>query len=210
MVKQVTYRRNLEKTTLSSINTIDTPSFGGGKAVTEVPRAPLLVIADPGVEDVEILLESLAEGTPVLRIGENQNPLDLIASALREYRPIRLHFVCHGEPGAIRLGGSILAGEPLATVLAASHPAGLEQLCLWACETAGGDAGRKFLQTLANKTGARVHGAAGPVGNPGRGGSWELPICAAPPTRSVQPRLPGASNPVPGCSQDNGAENLTH
>jgi hypothetical protein len=175
------------------------PCLGTPIDVAPVPHEHVLVVADSEVTDVEILLDSLAEGTAVLRLSADLDPFPLVASALREHRPTHLHLVCHGEPGAVRLGGAVITGEPLATVLAAAHPAGLESICLWACETADGRAGRKFLQTLADRTGARIHGAAGPVGNPDRGGSWELPICAAPSTRSVQARLSRAGNPAQEC-----------
>jgi hypothetical protein len=170
----------------------------------------VLVVADLAVTDVEILLESLAEGTRVLRLGVDVNPLPRMASALREHRPTHLHFICHGEPGAIRLGNAVLTGEPLASVLAVARPEGLESICLWACGTATGTEGRRFLETLANRTGARVHGAAGPVGNPDIGGSWELPICAVPRSRVAPPRGARADSPAQECSQADGLQQRTH
>lgn len=159
------------------------------------PVTPVLVVADQNVVGVEILLGSLAPGTAVLRIDGDEDPLPLVAGAVHTHQPTHLHLVCHGEPGAIRLGDSVVTGRPLASALAAAHPKGLATISLWACDTAAGTTGRRFLETLANGTGARVYGAAGPVGNPILGGSWELPVSAAPKTRVARNSLSRVGNP---------------
>ena len=149
-----------------------------GEALPDQRLPEILVIADTEVDEVEILLAGLAPGTPVVRVEPSGgDPLQLITRGLREFRPAHVHFVCHGEPGAIRLGGARLSGESLAPTL---RRVGAESICFWACGTAKGAEGREFLQLIANWSGARVHGAAGPVGNPAAGGSWELPVCAEP------------------------------
>lgn len=136
------------------------------------------LVADPDVEGVDALLEGLRSDVSLYLVDTHSHPYETLARAVSLPGIERLHLLCHGEPGALRLGGQRLGADDLAKP--APKPTALRQIFLWACHAGATEDGRAFLQALADWSGATVYGTEGPVGNAEAGGSWDLRLCATP------------------------------
>jgi len=150
------------------------------QASTSAARNGSLLLAATDVQDVEVLLAGCDPSTRVVRVTpEADGALEMI-QALNRFSPRELHLLCHGAPGVLKLGRAWLDAEALVNALAAAKVTKLQMICFWACDLACGDAGARFLQRVADATGAAVHGASSLVGHHTRGGSWTLTHCAGP------------------------------
>ena len=90
-----------------------------------------------------------------------------------------MHIVTHGASGALHFAAGAVTQasfdtnrEALARIGDALAPGA--EILLWACNTAQGAAGRRFLAQLAEATGAAVAAATRRVGSAERGGRWIL------------------------------------
>ena len=123
-----------------------------------------LLVADGSCPKIrELLAEALV---PVFWLDDDQDPLEVVTAALAERRrqgqPVEtLHWVSHGRPGVLKVGGvnvdraSLLKAEPL---LANWH---VSDVALWACQT-GKDA--TFIRLLEELTAGTVWSSQTPLG----------------------------------------------
>ncbi|MGA2042815.1 MAG: DUF4347 domain-containing protein [Roseiarcus sp.] len=152
------------------------------------PAGPQQVVfIDSNVPDLQALIAGAHRGELVYvldpeRDGVGQIAEFLDADGLSELSAIAI--VGHGAPGAIDLGATRLGeaelaprAAPLARIGAALAPGGA--IALYACATAAGAAGRRFIDALcAHAGGVGVAAATHPVGAPAGGGSWTLDASA--------------------------------
>src|SRR6185312_4116737 len=94
---------------------------------------------------------------------------------------LAIHIVAHGRAGQIDLGSARLSSanlggyaDALARIGGALNDGG--DILLYSCDVARGEAGRSFIEKLADITGADVAGAAHPVGASALGGSFDLDL----------------------------------
>ncbi len=139
---------------------------------------PAVLIVDSTVEDSAILLDGLVPGTHVVRADAGK--LAEVARELEALAPVgAVHILTHGEPGAFTLGGeridaaSLESRTPIADALA-HVAASASSVALWACDVAKGMAGARFIDQLAELTGATVAAATQAVGAHGKGGTWDI------------------------------------
>ena len=139
-----------------------------------------IVFIDSAVEDHHSLAKAVVAGTEVILIEPNQNGMTQITSMLQARADItEVHLVCHGTPGCLYLGNTQLSldtlpsyASQLQTWLTSSENP--PSLLLYGCHVAAGDAGEEFIGQLAQLTGANIAASAQKVGNPAKGGSWQL------------------------------------
>jgi len=153
---------------------------GADDGAAAAPGRTLLVI-DPQVAQWQVLVQGAAPGTQVLVLTDHADPLGQIAAALdgqRDYASIQV--VSHGaSDGRLLLGGHTLDARTLT-----SHAAQLGRIgaalradgdiLLYGCDIAGTPDGVRFLQGLADATGADVAASSDDTGAARLGGNWSL------------------------------------
>jgi len=129
-----------------------------------------LVLADAGIADVEVLLGRLEPGTDLWRVDSDGDFRGMLSDALsRGYET--LHFLGHGQPGAITFAGRAFAVEDF-TALSSGLFSGKRALHFWSCMTGSGARGRAFVDGISQAFGAVVTAFSGLVGSGSKGGSW--------------------------------------
>ncbi|MCW2243091.1 DUF4347 domain-containing protein [Azospirillum canadense] len=136
-----------------------------------------IIIADAGLEDIDSLLSFKRADVQVLRVTATEDAHPLLAAALAE-RPSAVHIVAHGEPGRVRLGARPLDADSLSS-RSWPHAEGTE-IHIHACRAGADAAGRRLVNGLAARTGARVAASTRPVGHAARDGSWALDVSTGP------------------------------
>ncbi|GHD52684.1 hemolysin [Thalassobaculum fulvum] len=143
-------------------------------------RGDEVLILDPGVEHAEVLLDGLRPGTEVVRLVAGGRGIEQVAEALAgRSGVVRLHIVCHGEPGVLHLAGErvdlpALAVRPGVLADVAAALAGRARVLLYGCSVAAGTDGRSFIDYLETWLRVPVAASSGPVGAAARGGGWFL------------------------------------
>lgn len=154
-----------------------------------------LLVVDPGVKDVEILLDELSPAVEIVYLNKCQNPLFQIAQALASHTRIEtVHILAHGSPGMLHLGGVEVDEAYLHTqegMLAAIEAllADDASIALWACSVAWTTQGESFIRALEAGTGAEVYATDRPVGAASLGGDWNIGV-RAPFTEAAQSSYP--------------------
>ena len=139
-----------------------------------------IVFLDPDVPHCEDLVSGVAADRQVRLLDRAGDPLAQIADVLDHCGSIdAVHIVTHGASGALHFAAGAVTQasfdtnrEALARIGDALAPGA--EILLWACNTARGAAGRRFLAQLAEATGAAVAAATRRVGSAERGGRWML------------------------------------
>ncbi len=128
-----------------------------------------LVIADTDIEDAAVLLERLEPGTDLWWVDARSNFADTLDNALSG-RYETLHFVGHGQPGSITLGGNVLDAEDFTALSKVDVEA--PSIHFWSCMTGAGAKGRAFVHRIAEAFDTVVTAFSGLVGAGDKGGSW--------------------------------------
>mgnify|MGYP001795046543 CR=1 FL=1 len=138
-----------------------------------------LVAIAPDIPDAHILAEGVLSSTTVLRLTPDTDAIDQITSALQQHpETTSLHILSHGAPGTLYLGETELS---LTNLESYSHRlrhwsglANLEQILLYGCCVAMGDAGEAFITKLHKLTGTDIAASRTLTGNTYQGGNWQL------------------------------------
>ena len=128
-----------------------------------------LVIADSNIEDAAVLLEQLEPGTELWWVDAWSDFEDTLHDVLSAGYD-KLHFVGHGQPGSITLGGKALEAEDFTALSGAQVQA--PSIHFWSCMTGAGAKGRAFVHSIAETFGSVVTAFSGLVGAGNKGGSW--------------------------------------
>ncbi|MGK7888615.1 MAG: DUF4347 domain-containing protein, partial [Leptolyngbyaceae cyanobacterium] len=135
-------------------------------------KQPRLLVIDPTVMDYHQLLAGLHPDYSVLVLDRHRDGVDQITDRLVRdaeagiYRE-SLHIVSHGAPGTLYLGN----GELSLTMLAAYTPqlqrwgSLVNDLVLYGCQVAAGDAGAEFIERLHGLTGLSIAASATKTGS---------------------------------------------
>ncbi len=127
-----------------------------------------LVLADFGIADADVLLASLSPDTDVWRVDADTDFASMLRAALlRGYE--RLHFLAHGQPGAVMFGGKL---RDVDDFIANSVGDKAPSLHFWSCRTGAGAAGNAFVQRVSAAFGSVVTAFSGLVGAADKGGCW--------------------------------------
>ena len=141
---------------------------------TSEPTATLLVADGECLKIRKLLAEALV---PVLWLEAGQHPLETVTAALETRRqqgqPVKmLHWVSHGQPGGLRVGGNDIGRDALLARQKLIAEWGISDLALWSCKAG---AKKNFISLWQELTGTRVWSTEGELGRNRQGiAHWNL------------------------------------
>ncbi|MEA4846509.1 MAG: DUF4347 domain-containing protein, partial [Clostridiaceae bacterium] len=138
-----------------------------------------LTVIDTSVDDWETLRDAVKEGEILLLDGD-EDPLEAILARLQDMQEVDcLNIISHGSGGRLEFASGIIDSK----VLDASKDKWAKisnyfsedgDLQLFGCNIARGEAGKAFIEELAQITGADVAASINPTGTESKGGDWKL------------------------------------
>ncbi|MDE5080408.1 MAG: DUF4347 domain-containing protein, partial [Trichodesmium sp. St18_bin1] len=87
-----------------------------------------------------------------------------------------LHIISHGSPGCLYLGNSQLSLDTLKQYAPEVQQWDIDNLVLYGCYVAAGDAGEEFVGKLSGLMGANIAASKTLTGSVAKGGNWELEL----------------------------------
>ena len=153
-------------------------------AATPTPTPPAVpgqtvVFVDSRVKDSESLLKGVAAGTQVVELQAGKDGLQQIADYLDTHHGVStVELIAHGNSGDLWLGSTYLSADNVAARADVLARIGNDMnvggdILLYACNTAAGDKGIGFVDSLAQYTGRDI---AASTNRTGLGGDWTLEI----------------------------------
>jgi hypothetical protein len=169
--------------TVDAGKTSDQTDAGHGQAdLSTVPVAipgSTVVFVDSRVKDADSLLADIAPGAQVVKLDASKDGLQQIADYLESHQGVSsVQIIAHGNSGDLWLGNSYLSADNIAQRSALLAEIGQDMnaggdILIYACNTAAGEKGLNFVDSLAQLTGRDV---AASTNRTGGGGDWELEI----------------------------------
>ncbi|MDZ8140451.1 MAG: DUF4347 domain-containing protein [Nostoc sp. DedQUE04] len=132
-----------------------------------------LVIFDSRVEDLEILYAALSPKALGYTLTLEDDALVVITNLIAQTKAKRLAIVAHGTPGVLQIGALPINRQEIKKQAQLLQQWNVAEIALYSCQV-GKDA--EFISELAQLTKAEIFAAAGKVGAPTQGGSWQLDI----------------------------------
>ena len=136
-----------------------------------------IVFIDSRVNDIQSLIAGLGPDTQWVMVDANQDGIAQMQAALAGLSGLdSIQVVSHGSVGTLVLGTTVLNASSLGSYETQLKAIGTSlsatgDLMLYGCNVAQGDAGVRFMDALAQATGADV---AASTGLTGLGGNWIL------------------------------------
>jgi hypothetical protein len=151
-----------------------------------------VVVIDGGVADIGALVAGADAGAQVFILDASKEGARQIADILADHdlRGLAaIHIVAHGDPGALRIGSTVLNGDNLNDAADALLAIGTTlapegEILLYGCAVGRGVAGRKFIAELSDLTGAVVAAATHVVGGASVA-NWDLDVSTGPVTAGI-------------------------
>ena len=139
--------------------------------------ASTVVFIDASVSDYQTLQTGVVEGVEAVILSPNQNGIEEITNFLQQNSQITtIHIVSHGSPGCLYLGNSQLNLDNISKYAELLQHWQSENILLYGCNVAAGDAGEEFIRKLHEITNATISASATKTGNAALGGNWELEV----------------------------------
>lgn len=141
------------------------------------PSTPVAwVIVDSNIDDLPALMGLLAPHQTVFVLPPDQDGVEHITRLLAAapVAPQALHLIAHGAPGLLHLGNTHLSLDTLPHYAQALAQWAVNDLYLYGCNIAAGDAGAEFLQKVRAIAQVNIAAATHSVGHQSLGGHWEL------------------------------------
>ena len=136
-----------------------------------------LVFIDSHLNDYQTLVTGTVPETEVFTLSSNQDGIAQISTVLQQYpETTTVHIVSHGSPGSLFLGNSQLNLTNFSQYQAILGTWNVNQILLYGCNVASGDAGEEFISKLHQITGANITATATKTGNALLGGNWDLEV----------------------------------
>ena len=138
-----------------------------------------VVFVDSRVKDSAELLKDVAPGTQVVQLDATRDGLQQIADYLDQHQGVSsVQIIAHGNAGDLWLGNSYLSADNVAERSAVLAEIGKDMnvggdILIYACNTAQGERGISFVDSLAALTGRDI---AASTNRTGIGGDWTLEI----------------------------------
>ncbi|MEB3343271.1 S8 family serine peptidase, partial [Okeania sp.] len=138
---------------------------------------PILVFIDSGVNHYQQLFDGVvAEARPFI-INTANDGIQQIDQILQQYPGQKtVHIISHGAPGCLYLGNTELSLDTLKHYIPQLQNWDIENLLLYGCHVASGDAGEEFIGKLQNLTGANIAASKSRTGAAVKGGNWDLEV----------------------------------
>ncbi len=138
-----------------------------------------IIFVDTRVTDYQALLEAASPNAEVVLLSRDQDGVQQIADYLSKHGgQDSIQIIAHGNQGDLWLGTSYLSNDTLKNYSDSLTQIGTGineggDILLFACNTAAGDDGMEFVNSLAAMTGRDV---AASNDRTGKSGDWELEI----------------------------------
>src|SRR5450830_1112654 len=138
-----------------------------------------VVFVDARVKDSADLLKGVAPGTQVVQLDASKDGLQQIADYLGSHQGVSsVQIIAHGNAGDLWLGSTYLSADNVAARSEVLAQIGQDMnvggdILIYACNTAAGDKGINFVDSLAQLTGRDI---AASTNRTGLGGDWTLEI----------------------------------
>lgn len=138
-----------------------------------------VVFVDARVKDSAELLKGVAPGTQVVQLDASKDGLQQIADYLGSHQGVSsVQIIAHGNSGDLWLGNTYLSADNVAARSEVLAQIGRDMnvggdILIYACNTAAGDKGIGFVDSLAQLTGRDI---AASTNRTGLGGDWTLEI----------------------------------
>ncbi|WP_321863534.1 Ig-like domain-containing protein [Pseudomonas paraveronii] len=138
-----------------------------------------VVFVDARVKDSADLLKGVAPGTQVVQLDASKDGLQQIADYLGSHQGVSsVQIIAHGNAGDLWLGNTYLSADNVAARSEVLAQIGQDMnvggdILIYACNTAAGDKGINFVDSLAQLTGRDI---AASTDRTGLGGDWTLEI----------------------------------
>ncbi|NES77390.1 MULTISPECIES: DUF4347 domain-containing protein [Okeania] len=131
-----------------------------------------LMVIDTRVENYRQLATGVTPQTKVALIDPNRDGIEQITELLSNYPTNSLYIVCHGDPGILYLGKTPINEQYLAEYSGYLQEWGIVDILLYSCNIASQS--NNFIKLLHQLTGANIAASKHQVGNPLKGGTWDL------------------------------------
>ncbi|MDV2081220.1 DUF4347 domain-containing protein, partial [Marinobacter xestospongiae] len=143
------------------------------------PRQPGVAVFDPTLPDVNVLASAaMQQGLVPIYLAQDGDSLIQLVHQLQALGGTQqLHVFCHGEPGRILLGNTIIDTQSLPAYADALQQLGQwvsEGCWLYSCETARGGSGQQLIHELAARLGVSVCASTQRIGWTDIGPNWQL------------------------------------
>ncbi|GAA0423043.1 hypothetical protein GCM10008969_53150 [Pseudomonas veronii subsp. inensis] len=138
-----------------------------------------VVFVDARVKDSAELLKGVAPGTQVVQLDASRDGLQQIADYLGSHQGVSsVQIIAHGNAGDLWLGNTYLSADNVAARSEVLAQIGQDMnvggdILIYACNTAAGDKGINFVDSLAQLTGRDI---AASTNRTGLGGDWTLEV----------------------------------
>jgi uncharacterized delta-60 repeat protein len=139
-----------------------------------------VVFIDSRVAGYETLIAGLGADTQWYLLNADQDGIDQMQLILANYSGLKsIQIVSHGSIGTLYLGSTVLRSGNLASYQNQMQAIGSSltesgDILLYGCNVAQGDAGKLFIDSLANLTGADIAATSDRTGSSDFGGNWTL------------------------------------
>jgi hypothetical protein len=139
--------------------------------------ATTIVVIDSSVSDYQTLQTAVVEGVETVILSQNQDGIEQISQVLQQHPQITtIHILSHGAPGCLYLGNSQLNLTNIHNYTQQLQQWQRQNILLYGCNVAAGDAGEEFIHKLHQITNATISASTTKTGNAALGGNWELEV----------------------------------
>ncbi|MBS3026116.1 MAG: DUF4347 domain-containing protein [Dolichospermum sp. DET50] len=139
--------------------------------------ATTIVFIDSSLSDYQTLQAGVVEGVETVILSPNQDGIEQISQVLQQHPHITtIHILSHGSPGCLYLGNSQLNLTNIHNYTQQLQHWQRQNILLYGCNVAAGDAGEEFIHKLHQITTATISASTTKTGNAALGGNWELEV----------------------------------
>ena len=139
--------------------------------------ATTIVFIDASLSDYHTLQAGIIEGVKTVIISPDQDGIEQISQILQQYPHITtIHILSHGSPGCLYLGNSQLNLTNIHNYTQQLQQWQPQNILLYGCNVAAGDAGAEFIHKLHQITKATISASTTKTGNAALGGNWQLEV----------------------------------
>ncbi|MBD2141411.1 DUF4347 domain-containing protein [Anabaena sp. FACHB-1250] len=139
--------------------------------------ATTIVFIDASLSDYQTLQAGIIEGVKTVIISPDQDGIEQISQILQQHPHITtIHILSHGAPGCLYLGNSQLNLTNIHNYTQQLQQWQPQNILLYGCNVAAGDAGTEFIHKLHQITNATISASTTKTGNAALGGNWQLEV----------------------------------
>ncbi|MFN7384965.1 MAG: DUF4347 domain-containing protein [Dolichospermum sp.] len=139
--------------------------------------ATTIVFIDASLSDYQTLQTGIIESVKTVILSQNQDGIEQISQILQQHPHITtIHILSHGAPGCLYLGNSQLNLTNIHNYTQQLQQWQPQNILLYGCNVASGDAGAEFIHKLHQITNATISASTTKTGNAALGGNWQLEV----------------------------------